>query len=86
MSRGGARLNAGRPRKTAAQHELAVTVPARPNPNEPRYAVEAPDKPAYIAANAISTLSQIPLSARTPASSCVMLAPRFAKSGKATKK
>ena len=54
MRRGGARLNAGRPRKTAAQHELQGTGPARLNPNEPKYAVEAPEMPAYLAANSIA--------------------------------
>ena len=54
MSRGGARLNSGRPRKTAAQHELESTVPAKLNPLGPRYSVDAPDKPDYIAANAIA--------------------------------
>lgn len=55
MSRGGSRLHAGRPRKTAAQHALQGTVQARPNPNEPKYAIEAPEKPDYIAANVIAS-------------------------------
>lgn len=56
MARGGARLGAGRPRKPRAQHELQGTDrPSRINPNEPQYAVEAPAKPAYIAANAIAS-------------------------------
>jgi P27 family predicted phage terminase small subunit len=48
-------LNAGRPRKTRAQHELHGTTPARPNLQEPQYPIEAPGKPAYIAANAIAS-------------------------------
>jgi P27 family predicted phage terminase small subunit len=56
MARGGARLGAGRPRKSAAQHELQGTVrPSRMNPNEPRYPVTAPEKPAHIEANAIAS-------------------------------
>src|SRR5215203_3014316 len=55
MARGGARLGAGRPRKPRAQHELNGTVrPSRMNPHEPQYASEAPEKPAYIAANVVA--------------------------------
>jgi hypothetical protein len=52
MARGGARLGAGGPRKSRAQHELQGTArPSRVNPDEPQYPVEAPEKPAHIAAN-----------------------------------
>lgn len=56
MGRGGARLGAGGPRKSTAQHELAGTVrPGRMNPREPVYSAAAPEKPAYIAANPIAS-------------------------------